>query len=198
MSAFLAELRAQRADAVEAAKAAADIVRNRESHPVGLRVRVVKGRKLPKGSHFVVQRAGEGRYGKWVQTPEGVFVDRYNVEIDDPLFAAAVADAARADVHVDDLTREIKAEEARIIAAAGIDLSKRDNRTLRQGAWRDYDEYDTVCSPLADDDLIRAALAYADPQGSSWGALRWSCGTSLVERIAPDRIRVCAQTGIAD
>jgi hypothetical protein len=195
----LNQLREQRAAAKAALEASRERVRALRDNLRGLLVRVVKGRKLAKGTEFVVQQHGEGQYGEWVRTPEGLFIDRRNVEPIDPKWIAADAarDAAFADV--ERIEESIRAVEAAIIAAAGIDIAHPVRKVeYRQEAWRDVSVYEYACNPDADDELVRIAVQLADAPQSSWGQLRWSCGSNVTSRPAPDRVLVHSSVGLCD
>lgn len=185
-------------EAHKAAERAEDVFASARAFPRGLLVRVVKGRKVPVGTEFVVQQAGDGRYGSWVRTPEGAFVDRGNVEIIDPAYEALRAAASAAHAAESDLRDRIAAAKRAVVEYAGINLRSREDVQHHSYGWREDDEYTTPCNPEATDEEIRLALRYVDPEGSSWGSLRWSCGTDLRARLAPDRIRVYSSTGLAD
>lgn len=192
-------LREQRAAAKASREAACDRIHALRDNLRGLLVRVDKGRKIPKGSTFVVQQHGEGRYGEWVRTPEGLFIDRANVTPIDPKWAEACAAYDAAIAALERLEDNIRSVEAAIIAAAGFDIRHPVRKVeYRQEAWSDVSINEYACNPDADDELLRIAVQLADPGQSSWGNLRWSRGSSVVERPAPDRVIVHSSTGLAD
>lgn len=167
--------------------------------PVGLEVEVVKGRKVPIGTRFVVQQAGEGKYGRWVRDGNGSFIDRFNVDIVDSKWKNAyAAELVRVQGAVDVAREHLNNLQNELLSRVAIDLRERTNVEHHSYGWREDENFDTSCNPHASDEEIALALTILDPQGSCWGALRWSCGTTLIARVAPDRIRVHSSTGLAD
>lgn len=194
--------------AAEAAHNNAADLKNRMSlRPRGLTIRVIKGRKVKVGTIGECANAGSSQYGEWViiRTPDGVeqFCNLANIEIIDPEYLAA-CDAVESTYNV---LAEVEARRAAAqkqfrelaIRIAGIDLSVKLDESREQAAYRDYVTFSTPCNPEATDREINRALMLMDPAGNSWGSLRWSCGTKMVEaRTNPGMLRLESSTGIAD
>lgn len=163
----------------------------------GTLVEVVRGRKVPVGTKGKLLGWGDGQYGPWVRIEvngEQVFVSQRNVrfpEID------AMLDSAHREAE------QAGEQYASAIAAmrhtVGLDLSKPLSKgNLSQFAYSDSFVADYAVNPEASDELVRFMLGVLDPPQSSWGQLRWSGGSSLVERVSPDVVRVSSITCICD
>lgn len=201
-----ATLKANVATAQSAYDAAAKEYNDMRLYPRGLRVVVTKGRKFPKGNVATVQKCGENGYGRWCfilcdDQSEG-FIALDNLTICDDQFAMATQRLDNATALLRDAEHDLRWAQAEykaaVVGKAGIDLAVRIDPKLEQAAWRDYERFLTPCNAAASDAEINDALRLLDPMGNSWGALRWSCGTQMIERVAPDMVRVERTVGIAD
>lgn len=159
----------------------------------GDEVVVCGGRKLPHGSNVILLSWGEGAYGGWVRVQpaegEAVFLSRHHVRFPTREQSLSIGIGMQA--------RARDAAQA-IVNAAGIDLTKPvETSTARMNAYSDDSEAVYACNPDVDIDVIKVALEILDPPQSSWGALRWSLGSSVVSRDG-DRVTVRSSTGICD
>lgn len=162
----------------------------------GMTFKVIRGRKHPIGLTGVADFVGENDYGPYVRfTIDGQsqFTALRNVEWPEYIIKREAAHA-----NLDDAEAAMKATSQLVVSMAGIDLSKPlDRGTLRQYAYNDSYEAVYACNPDAPDAVLQAALGVLDPPQSSWGALRWSQGSSLTRREGAT-CTVHSSTGICD
>ena len=162
----------------------------------GMEFRVVRGRKFPIGTVADADFVGSNDFGAYVRfTIDGQtqFIAARNVEW--PAYNM------RHDTAVEAMNAAEKGlREARktVVDLAGIDLSKAKERgKLSQMAYNDSYVADYDCNPDAPDAILRAALDILDPPQSSWGALRWSQGSSIQHRDG-GTVTIVSYTGICD
>lgn len=162
----------------------------------GMSFKVIRGRKFPIGTTARADAIGEKFYGPYVRfTLDGQiqFISLRNVEW--PAYEAKrnvmydVIDAAE---------EAVKAASSTIVEMAGIDLKKPlEKGTLTQREYTDSYTARYACNPDAPTEVLQAALEIMDPEQSSWGALRWSRGSSIISRDG-GTVVITSNTGIAD
>lgn len=161
----------------------------------GMVAKVCRGRKIPKGTEGKLLGWGSNEYGEWVRLDingETVFTAMRNVcfpSLMEAIDAASNSLASHENVYHDAL-----------VAAQGvIDLNRPiATHKTEQHAYSDTGCCDYAVPEDASNELIQACLNMLDPRGSSWGALRWSGGSSLKERVSPTVARVNHYTCLCD
>jgi hypothetical protein len=163
----------------------------------GLRVEVTRGRKVPVGTIGTLMGWGESQYGHWVriQTEDGLtFCNERNVT-----FPELDAQRKAAYDRLEDARNNFRARLDQAKAYTGLDLSKPfPGGKNSQHSYSDTYVADYFVNPEASDELVTLMVSLLDPPGSSWGALRWSGGSSVVHRLAPDRVTICSTTCLCD
>lgn len=165
----------------------------------GEAVEVVRGRKIKVGTKGKLISTGKSEYGSWVrfttEAGDDVITNASNVTY--PNLHDRREAAYQAEVKA---VADYRAVLAEATVFVGVDLSKPIEGTgvYHQHAYSDTHEAQYACNPEADLDTLRAVVGALDPRGSSWGALRWSTGSSVTGRPAPDRISVISGTGLCD
>lgn len=187
----------------EVAKAAAEAQYRRTKKDTeyperGEAVEVVRGRKIPVGTKGKLISTGESQYGHWVrfttEAGEDVLTNAGNVVF--PHIAARREEAWKAE---EKATADYRAVLAEAVKFVNIDLANPVERgRTQQHAYSDTTESTYACNPEATDEEVKAVVAAMDPRGSSWGALRWSGGSSVSSRPAPDRVVVFSSVSLCD
>lgn len=184
--------------AAEAAATRAKKLDTGDMRQRGMIVVVTRGKKLPKGTTGTLSRWGESQYGHWVciKTEDGVetMMNERNVtypKLDTDREATYAMQEATMATY-----RQMLAEA---VAFTGLDLKTPINKgEYRQHAWSDTFEAEYACNAEASDELLSTVINLLDSPGSSWGALRWSGGSSLSARVSPTVVRVMSSTNICD
>lgn len=165
----------------------------------GQKVEVVRGRKIPKGITGKLLRWGENSYGRWVLIEfdgNQVFTAMHNV-----IFPNYIAEMERKAGIVEVAKDQYQAALKEAVVFVGIDLNNPIEGTskLEQYAWHDSYTATYAVNPEASDELIHFVLdATLDPSESSWGKLRWSSGSSIVDRPTKDRVVINSTTCLCD
>lgn len=181
-----------------AERAYKDAQRDNTTPDRGEAVEVVRGRKVPVGTKGKLISTGESQYGSWVrfttEAGESIIINAYNVRF--PNMAERSREAFDAEQKA---IKDYRAVVAQAAAFVGLDLSKplEVGRT-QQHSYSDSSEATYAVNPEATDADITAVINVLDPSGSSWGALRWSGGSSLVSRPAFDRVVIRSTTCLCD
>ncbi len=162
----------------------------------GAEFKVVRGRKFPIGTVARADFIGSNDFGPYVRftlNGQTQFISERNVEW--PEFTVK-REAVYADLNAAE--EAVKAARRLVVEMAGIDLSKPLERgKLSQMAYSDSYVAEYACNADAPDDVLRAAVDILDPPQSSWGALRWSQGSSIQSRDG-GTVTIASYTGICD
>jgi hypothetical protein len=162
----------------------------------GSEFKVIRGRKFPIGMVARADFIGTNDFGQYVRfTHDGqtAFIAARNVEWPDYIIRHEAAMTA-----MNKAEEQVREARKTVVTFAGIDLSKAKERgKLSQMAYSDSYVADYDCNPDAPDAILRAALDILDPPQSSWGALRWSQGSSIQSRNG-GTVTIASYTGICD
>lgn len=163
----------------------------------GMRAKVIRGRKVPIGTTGTLEGWGESQYGDWVRlniAGETVFMARHNVTFPsrDRDYEEAVAEANYSQDVYRDMLRDA-------VTFSGLNLSAPLAKCdYRQNAYDDTSISDYAVNAACSDELLQFLIGELDPAQSSWGMLRWSGGSSLVERVSPTVARIQSVVRLCD
>lgn len=163
----------------------------------GMTVEVIKGRKIAIGTTGTLEGWGSNEFGQWVRVKVAngntFFTSMRNVTFPDLNKAIdALSEASQAAMRA----YRDRLDEA--VSFCGIDLRAGTKVASDMHAYSDSYVADYACNPMASRALLDLVVRHLDPPGSSWGALRWSGGSTIISQPEANVVRIQSITCLCD